>query len=162
MWGTSSPDDKLTGDLGNVIESTQIGGRRSDRLTAGKLSPGNFGLLQQYRHKADMTVTAVEVRFRGQSATLENKPERGPDGDPLRPVPGVPPCPRRGHAVRTARSWRGIVAFTHPRTGGAHDSHHRTAGIAGRTRRRGGGVAARRTRAAGRKATDHRVLWPEH
>jgi hypothetical protein len=30
MWGTSSPDDKLTGDLGNVIESTQIGGRRSD------------------------------------------------------------------------------------------------------------------------------------
>src|SRR5262249_45327112 len=46
MWGTSSPDDKLTGDLGNVIETTQIGGRRSDRLTAGNLSPGNFGLLQ--------------------------------------------------------------------------------------------------------------------
>jgi hypothetical protein len=22
MWGTSSPDDKLTGDLGNVIETT--------------------------------------------------------------------------------------------------------------------------------------------
>jgi hypothetical protein len=42
MWGTSSPDDKLTGDLGNVIEATQIGGRRSDRLMAGKLSPGNF------------------------------------------------------------------------------------------------------------------------
>jgi len=31
-----------------VIETTQIGGRRSDRLMAGKLSPGNFGLLQQY------------------------------------------------------------------------------------------------------------------
>jgi hypothetical protein len=30
------------------------------------------------------------------------------------PVPGVPPRPRAGHAVRTARSWRGIVAFTHP------------------------------------------------
>src|SRR5262245_21274406 len=28
-----------------------------------------------------------------------------------------------------------------PRTGGAYDSHHRTAGIAGRTRRRGGGMA---------------------
>src|SRR6266478_5952722 len=55
MWGTSSPDDKLTGDLGNVIETTQIGGRRSDRLTAGKLSPGNFGLLQQYRHIAGGT-----------------------------------------------------------------------------------------------------------
>src|SRR5215471_13596742 len=32
-----------------------------------------------------------------------------------------------------------------PRTGGAHDSHHRTAGVAGCTRRRGGGwpLAAR-------------------
>jgi hypothetical protein len=29
-----------------VIESTKIGGRRSDRLMAGKLSPSNFGLLQ--------------------------------------------------------------------------------------------------------------------
>ena len=54
MWRTSSPDDKLTADLGNVIETTQIGGRRSDRLMAGKLSPGNFGLLQQYRPKADI------------------------------------------------------------------------------------------------------------
>src|SRR5262249_59387865 len=52
MWGTSSPTDKLTGDLGNVIESTKIGGRRSDRLMAGKLSPSNFGLLQHYRHLA--------------------------------------------------------------------------------------------------------------
>jgi putative ABC transport system substrate-binding protein len=48
----------------------------------------------------------------------------------LRPVPGVPA--RRlaragGHAVRTARSWSGIVAFTHPRTEGAHGSHHRWA-----------------------------------
>src|SRR5262245_11053546 len=35
-----------------------------------------------------------------------------------------------------------------PRTGGAYDSHHRTAGIPGRTRRRGGGVAARGASAA--------------
>jgi hypothetical protein len=48
MWGTSSPDDKLTGDLGNVIEATQIGGRWSDCLMARKLSSSNFGLLQQY------------------------------------------------------------------------------------------------------------------
>src|SRR6516162_9493662 len=41
-----------------------------------------------------------------------------------------------------------------PRTGGAYDSHHRTAGIAGRTRRRGGGVAARGARAAGGDAGD--------
>jgi hypothetical protein len=36
-----------------------------------------------------------------------------------------------------------------PRTGGAYDSHHRTAGIAGRTRRRSGCVAARGASAAG-------------
>src|SRR5262245_8247481 len=30
----------------------------------------------------------------------------------------------------TARSWRGIVLYA-PRTGGAYDSHHRTAGVAG-------------------------------
>src|SRR6516165_6716207 len=41
-----------------------------------------------------------------------------------------------------------------PRTGGAYDSHHRTAGIAGCTRRRGGGVAARGARAAGGAADD--------
>src|SRR5262245_54606259 len=46
MWGTSSPDDELTGDFGNVIEATQIGGRRLVRLIAGNLSPGNFRLLQ--------------------------------------------------------------------------------------------------------------------
>jgi len=53
MWGTSSPGDKLTGDLG-MIETTQIGGRRSDRLMAGKLSRGNFGLLQQYLPLGDI------------------------------------------------------------------------------------------------------------
>src|ERR1700730_16009447 len=51
MWGTSLPEDKLAGDLGNVIGPTSIGGRRSDCLTAGKLAPGNLGLLQQYRHE---------------------------------------------------------------------------------------------------------------
>ena len=59
MWGTSSPDDKLTGDLtgdlGNVIEAMSIDGRGSDCLAAGKLAPGNLGLLQQYRHLASFT-----------------------------------------------------------------------------------------------------------
>src|SRR5262249_31794052 len=41
-----------------------------------------------------------------------------------------------------------------PRTGGAYDSHHRTAGVAGCTRRRGGGVAARGARAAAGDAGD--------
>src|SRR5262245_55425739 len=64
-------------------------------------------------------------------------------------------------SVRTARSWRGIVAFTHPRTGGAHDSHHWTAGIAGRTRRRGCLLAARGAGAAasnaGGRFSQHRL-----
>jgi hypothetical protein len=52
MWGTSWPDDKFAGDLGNAIEGTRISGRRSDFFTAGKLAPSNLGLLQQYRHIA--------------------------------------------------------------------------------------------------------------
>jgi hypothetical protein len=48
------------GDLGNVIGATQIRGRWSNRLLAEKLSPGSFGLLQQYppesRQMADVSV----------------------------------------------------------------------------------------------------------
>jgi hypothetical protein len=63
MWGTSSPDDELTGDLGNVIEAAQIGGRRSNRLMAGKLSPGNFGLLQHNRHIASIHASPKFERY---------------------------------------------------------------------------------------------------
>jgi hypothetical protein len=42
MWGTSSPEDKLTGDLGNVIEATSIGGRRSDFFYSKKIGAGQF------------------------------------------------------------------------------------------------------------------------
>ena len=48
MWGTSSPDDKLTDGLRNAIEGTRISGRRWSFLTAEKLAPGDLGLLQQY------------------------------------------------------------------------------------------------------------------
>jgi hypothetical protein len=45
--------------------------------------------------------------------TLESKPERGPGGDPLRPVPVVAALPARGAAlIGTARLWPGIVPFT--------------------------------------------------
>jgi hypothetical protein len=57
--GASSPEDKLAGDLGNVIEATSTGGRRSDFFTAEKLAPGNLGLLQQYRHKAAETLRSI-------------------------------------------------------------------------------------------------------
>jgi hypothetical protein len=49
MWATSLPEDRLAGNLGNVIEATSIGGRRSDFFTAGKLAPGSLGLFQQHR-----------------------------------------------------------------------------------------------------------------
>jgi hypothetical protein len=55
MWGTSSPDDKLTGDLGNMIEATESGDRQLICVTAEKLLPDNFRLLQQYRHFSDMS-----------------------------------------------------------------------------------------------------------
>jgi hypothetical protein len=42
MWGTSSPVDEFTGDLGDAIEATQIAGRRLVCLVAGNLSPGQF------------------------------------------------------------------------------------------------------------------------
>src|SRR5713226_4448221 len=65
MWGTSLPADKLAGDLGNVIEATSIGGRRSDFFTAGKLAPGNLGLFQQHRlivHIGQRGVRSAEHR----------------------------------------------------------------------------------------------------
>jgi hypothetical protein len=43
MWGTSSPEDKLTGDLDNVIEATSIGGRRVRFFYSRKISAGQFG-----------------------------------------------------------------------------------------------------------------------
>ena len=43
MWGTSLPEDKLAGDLGNVIGVTSIGGRRSDFFYSQKIGAGQFG-----------------------------------------------------------------------------------------------------------------------
>jgi hypothetical protein len=72
MWGTSSPDDKLTGDLGNVIETVKNGGRGSDRLMARKLSPSNFGLLQQYLPGPDSCSAASSI---GKSEVEDAVPE---------------------------------------------------------------------------------------
>src|SRR6202045_1369508 len=62
MWGTSSPEDKLAGDLGNVIEATSTGGRRSGFFPAEKLAAGNLGLLQQYLPGADSCTATKDVR----------------------------------------------------------------------------------------------------
>src|SRR5262245_52178 len=42
MWGTSSSEEKLAGDPGNVIEATSIGGRRSDFFYGRKINAGQF------------------------------------------------------------------------------------------------------------------------
>jgi len=69
------------------------------------------------------------------------------------PCPGVrPPAPGAG-AVKDSAFVAWYPSLYAPRTGGAYDSHHRTAGIAGRTRRRGR-VATRRARAAASDAGD--------
>src|SRR5262245_1644012 len=63
MWGTSSPDDKLVSDLAKAAEATKIGARRLDRLMAGKLSPRNFGLLQQYWHEHEVEAPRAPILF---------------------------------------------------------------------------------------------------
>ena len=62
-------------------------------------------------------------------------------------------APRPGAALLGQHA-RCVVSFPlrTSRTGGAYDSRHRTAGIAGRTRRHGGRVAARGARAAAGEA----------
>jgi hypothetical protein len=67
MWGTSSPDDKLTGDLANVIEAISIDDRGSDCLAAEKLAPGNLGLFQQHRPAA--VISRVEISQRSKPLT---------------------------------------------------------------------------------------------
>jgi hypothetical protein len=49
MWGTSLPEDKLAGDLGNVIEATPNQQSSVRFFTAGKLAPSSLGLFQQHR-----------------------------------------------------------------------------------------------------------------
>src|SRR5262245_19479502 len=68
--------------------------------------------------------------------------------------------PRAVRDSTPAACYRSLYA---PRAGGAHDSHHRTAGVAGRARRRGGGVAARGASAAGRaRAASGRAHTTRH
>ena len=49
MWGTSSHGDELTGDFANELDAISIDDRGLFCLSAGKLSHGNLGLLQQNR-----------------------------------------------------------------------------------------------------------------
>ena len=54
-----------------MIEETWIGGRRSDFFTAGKLAPGNLGLLQQNLPLADLSKRSKIASPFGRSAEPE-------------------------------------------------------------------------------------------
>jgi hypothetical protein len=107
MWGTSSPDDKLTGDLGNVIETTQIAGRRLVRLMARNLSPGNFGLLQH-----NLPISDLMRRSKTASYSITSSPSASSVGGVSRPsvfavlrlttssyLVGACPCVHRGKSL---------------------------------------------------------------
>jgi hypothetical protein len=63
MWETSLPEDKLAGDLGNVIEATSIRRSSVSFFKAGKLASGNLGLFQQHRPISEVRV--VHQRLAG-------------------------------------------------------------------------------------------------
>src|SRR5262249_11864832 len=107
-----------------------------------------------------MLVVSLDVRFRGQIGKhlpvlglplLNPKPTTEVEATSILPLLEREDC--------TLVAW--YPSPYAPRTGGAYDSHHRTAGTAGRTRPRVGGVAARGPRAAAGKAAAHRVLGLE-
>ena len=73
-----------------------------------------------------------------------------------------PLCSSQQRAATVTRHAITLVAWYRcyaPRAGGAYDSHHRTAGIAGRTRQCGGGVAARGERVIGHQGD---MFWHAH
>jgi hypothetical protein len=65
------------GTPGNVIEAAQIGVRQSDRLTAGKSSPGNFGLLQHNLPFPDSYIAAKVSRSITHHGTERKTPAFG-------------------------------------------------------------------------------------
>jgi hypothetical protein len=69
MWGTTPPCDKLTGDSGNGFEAALIRDCRLFRPLAENAPQCLLGLLQQYRHLADVGV-APNFRFAPHNRTF--------------------------------------------------------------------------------------------
>jgi hypothetical protein len=69
MWGTSSPDDKLTGDLRNVIEATSIGGSQVRFFYSRKISAGQFGTF------ATISALSERATSRGLWPLLDEDPD---------------------------------------------------------------------------------------
>src|ERR1700738_1863262 len=62
MWGTSLREDKLAGDLGNVIEATSIRGRRSDFFYSRKIGAGPFGAFATISAHSCRALERLDVR----------------------------------------------------------------------------------------------------
>jgi len=61
MWGTTSFCDELTDDFGGAFEATSIDGCRLFCRLAEIWPHGVLGLLQHYRHLADMLARGPDV-----------------------------------------------------------------------------------------------------
>ena len=60
--GDPSPEDKLAGDLGHVIEATSTRKSSVGIFFGRQISSGQFGTLQQYLHRVALVITALEGR----------------------------------------------------------------------------------------------------
>ena len=111
----SRPSGEWKDEDYDVLADTVVGGARRAGGCAVVWTP-MFGHhdyrtpTHGYEPTREAAMTAFAKSWRGQSRQLL-KASRSVGGDPLRPVPGVPPPTRaESRAVRTARSWRGIFA----------------------------------------------------
>src|SRR5580704_11909828 len=82
MWGTSLPEEKLAGDLGNVIGATSIGGRRSDFFYSRKISAGPFGTFATISARTGLMHRGKEPltrspRRRARADAAQNRKRRG-------------------------------------------------------------------------------------
>jgi hypothetical protein len=133
-------------------------GPASSQPSASKAPPGT----SQTNVRAPVAMMSPQEReFRGKLKELREHLIRNADYVWWAGRRSVEADARRARPRRVPRCWDSTLVAWYPslyapRTGGAHDSHHWTAGIAGRSRRRGC-LAARGARAAAGEATDYRV-----
>jgi hypothetical protein len=63
MWGTSSRDDKLRSDFGNVTEATQIGGYWVESAQAGKHMPAMSEVFASHRFRFCQRAAFARIRL---------------------------------------------------------------------------------------------------
>jgi hypothetical protein len=104
MWGTTSSSDELTGDFGDRLEATSIGDCPFYRLLAENYSYGILGLLQQYRHEAEVLEHAADFRLLGSSEHAQRTRRRPASAMTRRGFDAVHAGPRAGRAVHVVAS----------------------------------------------------------